>query len=72
MREITWTCHVCGDEREDRRISVHRVDRSEEMGLRPAHCQHNIRYCNDRPACHLGAVAMGLLPWKISQERRPA
>lgn len=38
-----WYCHVCGHERPDDKISVHK--RAHRMG------EQNIRYCNDRRAC---------------------
>lgn len=45
--DLTWTCHVCGDERPDRFISVHKS--LYRMNGIPV--QENIRFCNDRPAC---------------------
>lgn len=47
---LTWTCHVCGDERPDDKISVLTkplvINGQEVPGG-----QQNIRYCNDRPEC---------------------
>ena len=52
LREpVTWTCHLCGEERLDAQISVHTRDISAEMHLPPGHAQENVRFCNDRPAC---------------------
>jgi hypothetical protein len=49
---LTWTCHVCGDERPDEQISVHKT----QVELRGAvTVTQNVRYCNDRPACAEGA-----------------
>lgn len=52
---MTWSCHVCHEERPDAQISVHTNDLSAEYGLPPGHVQENIRYCNDRQACIDGA-----------------
>lgn len=51
----TWTCHVCGKERPDAMISVYKVDTSASHGLPPGTMTQNIRYCNDDPACVVGA-----------------
>jgi hypothetical protein len=48
-----WTCHVCGEERPDDRISVY----TEEVGIASV----NVRFCNDRPACQEGAPEADLL-----------
>lgn len=45
--QLTWTCHVCGDERPDDKISVH----SRPVMRGTIEFQENVRYCNDRPAC---------------------
>jgi len=44
---LTWTCHVCGEDRPDERISVHHRDEK----LAGQTVATNIRYCNDRSAC---------------------
>ena len=44
---VTWTCHACGLEREDARISV--ASRRRVVG-RLTLDEHR-RYCNDVPAC---------------------
>lgn len=54
---ITWQCHVCGDERPDRFISLFTRDVSEAHQLPPGTAKFNIRYCNDRLTCKTGAVA---------------
>ncbi len=55
----SWTCHVCGKERPDLLISVHRVDLSGVHGLTEGHVTRNIRYCNDSKTCLDGAKKMG-------------
>jgi hypothetical protein len=47
----TWSCHVCGDERPDEKVSVHQTRR--EIG--GVTITQNVRYCNDRPDCVTGA-----------------
>jgi hypothetical protein len=51
---LTWTCHVCGRERPDDRISVHHVtiDNGKNDGIP---ITANVRYCNDRQSCYVGA-----------------
>jgi hypothetical protein len=48
---LTWTCHVCGEERPDARISVFTTDVSALFGLPAGTVKENVRYCNDRPEC---------------------
>ena len=50
----TWTCHICGDRRPDENINV---DTYPLKGLLGA--EMNIRYCNDRSKCVLGAIRAG-------------
>ena len=48
--KLTWTCHVCGEERPDAQISVakyHAIHERVPVG-------YNVRYCNDRPDCAAG------------------
>ena len=51
MADLTWTCHVCGKERPDDKISVYTtsVDRG---GIE---IKQNVRYCNDNPDCRRDA-----------------
>lgn len=56
--DLTWTCHVCGEERTDAMISVHK--RKLRIGSVPV--EENIRYCNDRQACIEGAKSATHLP----------
>lgn len=51
FENMTWTCHVCKDERPDRFISVFKRD-TIRNGVPVG---ENIRFCNDRPACIEGA-----------------
>jgi hypothetical protein len=48
---FTWTCHVCGEERPDDAISVHKHLRT----VGKINFTENVRYCNDRPECVEGA-----------------
>ena len=48
MRQLTWKCHICKEERPDDKISVFKkplVINGMTMG------EQNIRYCNDKPEC---------------------
>ena len=51
FEELTWTCHVCKEERPDNKISV--LKKPLEIGGFTG--SENIRYCNDRQACIDGA-----------------
>jgi hypothetical protein len=51
-RGLTWTCHVCKEERPDDRISVYTTSKRTELGVE---IKQNVRYCNDNPACLEGA-----------------
>ena len=51
MGELTWKCHVCGEERPDRFISVFKTDISKQHGLPEGTMIQNVRYCNDRINC---------------------
>ncbi len=53
---VTWTCHICKEERPDHFIAVMGKDTSEEFDLPPGTMRQNIRYCNDRPKCIEGVV----------------
>jgi len=44
----TWRCHICGRDRPDAQISVHRrVTVDPVLGR----LQENVRYCNDSSDC---------------------
>jgi len=48
INNLTWTCHICGEERPDNKISVFTsplIMRGIRMG------EQNVRYCNDNPDC---------------------
>lgn len=52
LKDLSWRCNVCGDERPDDKISVFAKKTVLDNGIE---CQLNIRYCNDRQACIDGA-----------------
>ena len=54
MNDLTWTCHICGEERPDRLIGVVSFP---YKGLSGA--MMNIRYCFDKKECHDCAVKVG-------------
>ena len=58
MDDLTWTCHVCGEERPDAAISVYRRTEVAKGGLT---ITQNVRYCNDRSDCAVGAPAVSFL-----------
>lgn len=52
MDDITWTCHICSDERPDEKISVYPKPVLLPVSLgEAAPVTQNIRYCNDRADC---------------------
>lgn len=53
----SWTCHVCGEERDDSVVSVVSHDVSALSGLPPTTHFENVRYCNDRAECAAAAFA---------------
>ena len=59
LDSMTWTCHVCGDERPDRFISVFKAKHM----VGAVEVQTNIRYCNDRPECAGGAPEVADKLW---------
>jgi len=52
---ITWTCHICHEERPDDRIDVLTTDLSADFGMPAGTVKQNVRYCNDREMCRIGA-----------------
>ena len=49
---LTWSCHICKEERPDELIGVYKkplVINGQIMG------EQNIRYCLDKPSCLEGA-----------------
>jgi hypothetical protein len=67
MQNLTWTCHVCGRERPDDKISVHSTT-TNVMGVPVT---QNVRYCNDNPDCIEGSTKVDWLkgPAHYSLER---
>lgn len=66
--DLSWTCHVCGEERPDALIGVYEdFEYLPRGGLVTA----NVRYCRDRSACFDGAaeIAKSWLPSAISQRQ---
>jgi len=55
---LTWTCHVCREERPDAQISVLSTPVEFPNGVVAT---QNVRYCNDRPACVKGAAEVKLI-----------
>lgn len=51
MNDLTWTCHICEEERPDAKISV----LSKDLGIPGVVAQQNIRHCNDKQSCIEGA-----------------
>ena len=52
---LSWTCHICKENRPDARISVltKPVEKYKDTEMKIV---ENIRYCNDRPDCAAEAV----------------
>jgi hypothetical protein len=51
FENVTWTCHICKEERPDSQISVMKkplIVNGMKMG------EQNIRYCNDKASCLAG------------------
>ena len=57
ITNLTWRCHVCGEERPDDKISVFK----KKIKIGNAEGQQNVRYCNDRPGCTKGAEKVDFL-----------
>jgi hypothetical protein len=57
--DLTWTCHVCGDERPDEKIHVYVRERVTTLGVR---FRENVRYCADRRECIDGAPTVFFVP----------
>lgn len=56
---LTWTCHVCGKERPDERISVYSRQKTLPGGVVMT---ENVRYCNDSPDCEAKARDVHWMP----------
>lgn len=59
---ITWTCHICKQERSDDKVSVHKRDVSQEYEVPFGTIIENVRYCNDNPDCIEKAQTFRFLP----------
>lgn len=57
--DMTWKCHVCGDERPDDKISVHKVKDMFGIPGMMVPVEANVRHCNDRSKCCDGAESIG-------------
>lgn len=55
----SWTCHICGDERPDDKISVRQHQETMENGVEVT---QNVRYCNDRRYCVLASIDYRHMP----------
>lgn len=54
FKDLTWKCHICGEERPDALIGVAKHHHLAPSGVE---MDENVRYCIDRPACQEGASA---------------
>jgi hypothetical protein len=62
-----WTCHVCGDERPDKRIGVYKT-KVTAMGVE---ITQQVRHCNDRDECIERAKTHSFFdPGSFTLERR--
>lgn len=43
VNDLAWTCHICGELRLDKFISVRKIKHTMYV--------ENVRYCNDRSEC---------------------
>ena len=56
--DLTWTCHICGEERPDDKIGV--INR--QIIIIPDVIGHeNIRFCKDKESCREGALTFSHL-----------
>jgi hypothetical protein len=46
--KLTWTCHICGKEQPDDKISVYSSEIDMGSGIMMT---QNVRYCNDNEDC---------------------
>lgn len=49
--DMTWTCHICKEERPDSAISVRKTPLKGANGVESRIISMNVRYCNDNPKC---------------------
>lgn len=50
-KALTWTCHICNENRPDSKISVLTKTVEALSSSAGGTVTENIRYCNDRPEC---------------------
>jgi hypothetical protein len=64
----TWTCHICGEERENKYIDVRTYPaRGGNIGM-----LYNVRFCNDRNICINEAIrwaGLGMFPGNKDEKR---
>ena len=66
-RTLSWTCHICEEERPDEKISV-----CKKTGyIYDTPVQQNIRYCNDSPPCEAIAKEKFHFPGIYPSPRTP-
>lgn len=58
MQTLTWTCHICKQERPDECISVMK----HQTTINGVPITQNVRYCNDRIDCADQAVDFRFIP----------
>lgn len=63
---LTWSCHVCGTVRPDDRIDVHQRRHMWPGGVIVT---ENIRYCNDKRECRIGAGQVFFVNRKTDEPR---
>tara|TARA_Y100000310_G_C20701093_1_gene829964 strand:+ start:6988 stop:7239 length:252 start_codon:yes stop_codon:yes gene_type:complete len=54
MKDVSWRCQMCNQERPDDKISVHSSDLTKAMGLNDMGddiVTLNTKYCNDNEGC---------------------
>jgi hypothetical protein len=56
---LTWSCHVCGEERPDAAIGVFKREHLIEGRVEVT---ENVRHCIDRADCVFGAQQVHFLP----------
>ena len=67
MTSTTWTCHICGKERPDEKISVFSKEvpfgHNNEFKMK-----QNVRYCNDNPKCVAAAPSFNFIANKTGEQ----
>lgn len=61
MKDLTWTCHICKEERPDHLISVY----TKPLKVAGMVCgEMNVRYCNDKESCIAAATKYTFGGWE--------